>query len=272
MKRIIILLFIISLIQNTYAKNGTIDWHILTALGELTGVRTERKFGYIENVDSASAAGDLIYVGGDYPFPTEDLVTTIVSSDANDTNGGTGARIVEVMGLDFGYNEISETKNLTGTTVATMTGRFFRVNRANVMKSGSGGVNAGNISVKSGANTIAYLPAGDSQTQQLVYTVPKGRYWLVDTLTGSLQRKTSGSVFLKLQQRLIDSDTWRTMFTFGLSGAGTSTENGYIGHSRYFSFPPKTDVKIRIVEADSNDNTIAFTMSGYLFDLDNFKY
>jgi hypothetical protein len=107
---------------------------------------------------------------------------TVSSSDANDTSAGTGARTIEISGLDGDYNEISETIILNGQTPVTTTNSFLRVNRGIVLTAGSGGVNAGIIYVGTGTVTSG-VPVnkyttingdGTNQTLQAFWTVPAG--------------------------------------------------------------------------------------------------
>lgn len=67
------------------------------------------------------------------------------SSSAADAAAGTGARTVEIYGLDKDFNPQSETITINGQTLATSTKTFRRVFAAIVQTFGSGGQNAGDI-------------------------------------------------------------------------------------------------------------------------------
>jgi hypothetical protein len=107
---------------------------------------------------------------------------TVSSSDANDTSAGTGARTIQISGLDGSYNEVSETIIMNGQTAVTTSNTYLRVNRALVLTAGSGGANAGIIYVGTGTVT-AGVPVnkyttingdGLNQSLQAFWTVPAG--------------------------------------------------------------------------------------------------
>jgi hypothetical protein len=78
--------------------------------------------------------------GGLYSYLTAATVLKVSSSSVNDTSAGTGARTVELSGLDADYNEISELVTLNGQTPVNTTKLFLRINRMVVRSAGSGGV------------------------------------------------------------------------------------------------------------------------------------
>lgn len=111
-----------------------------------------------------------------YPWPSAECQPTIVSSSADDAAAGTGARTVTVTYLDDSFAEHTETVTLNGTTAVTLTADdVYRVNDMNVATVGSGGVTAGDISLKNGTDTIGYIAAGNNCYRQGVYTVPAGK-------------------------------------------------------------------------------------------------
>ncbi len=111
-----------------------------------------------------------------------------VSANAVDTAAGTGAQQIEIAGLDGDYKFQTETVTLNGQTAVTSTSKWLRVFSAQVVRAGSGGVNAGNIVVyKSGQGgvvaggipptlTSAWLRilANYGSGTSGLYTVPKG--------------------------------------------------------------------------------------------------
>jgi hypothetical protein len=107
---------------------------------------------------------------------------TVSSSNANDTSAGTGARTIQISGLDGSYNEVSETITMNGQTAVTTSNSYIRMNRALVLTAGSGGANAGIIYVGTGTVT-AGVPVnkyttingdGLNQSLQAFWTVPAG--------------------------------------------------------------------------------------------------
>lgn len=117
----------------------------------------------------------------------------VVSDDANDAAAGTGARTVEIFGLDVDNKEISEVIVLDGTTLVESVNVYNGApNRQLVLTVGSGGVNAGKLYVFTGTATggtpddlnLVYsrVTEGMSQTLQANYTVPANKVALMDFL------------------------------------------------------------------------------------------
>jgi hypothetical protein len=121
--------------------------------------------------------------GGLYSYLTEATVLKVSSSSTNDTSAGTGARTVQLYGLDGDYNEINELVTLNGQTPVNTTQSFLRINRMVVRSAGSGGVNAGVIYAGTGTVTTG-VPAnvyasvngvtGANQSLMALWTVPAG--------------------------------------------------------------------------------------------------
>ena len=121
--------------------------------------------------------------GGLYSYLTEATVLKVSSSSTDDTSAGTGARTVQLYGLDGDYNEINELVTLNGQTAVNTTQSFLRINRMVVRSAGSGGANAGVIYAGTGtvttgvpANVYASINgvAGSNQTLMALWTVPAG--------------------------------------------------------------------------------------------------
>lgn len=121
--------------------------------------------------------------GGLYSYLIAATVLKVSSSSTDDTSAGTGARTVELSGLDADYNEISELVTLNGQTVVNTTQSFLRINRMVVRSAGSGGANAGVIYAGTGtvttgvpANVYASINGvtGSNQSLMALWTVPAG--------------------------------------------------------------------------------------------------
>jgi len=121
--------------------------------------------------------------GGLYSYITTATVLKVSSSSTADTSAGTGARTVELFGLDADYNEINETITLNGQTAVNTTKEYLRINRMIVRSAGSGGQNAGVIYAGTGtvtdgvpANKYATINGvqGSNQSLMSLWTVPSG--------------------------------------------------------------------------------------------------
>jgi hypothetical protein len=121
--------------------------------------------------------------GGLYSYLTVATVLKVSSSSTDDTSAGTGARTVQLYGLDADYNEINELVTLNGQTAVNTTQSFLRIYRMVVRSAGSGGANAGVIYAGTGTVTTG-VPAnvyasvngvtGANQSLMALWTVPAG--------------------------------------------------------------------------------------------------
>lgn len=154
-----------------------VDSEIDIASGKYVGFSIVNKFGFNSDVDSAGNE-DIWEGGGFYTgFATAAEQLRISSSDAADTSAGTGARTIRIVGLDADYNVINETVTLNGTSNVTTTQSFIRAHTASIQSVGSGGVNAGTITVRQNvttANIMLSMQIGRNQTNCSAYTVPAG--------------------------------------------------------------------------------------------------
>lgn len=154
--------------------SGTLDHYcFVNKFGRETGVGTSV-------VDVNRTASPSVY-----SWPTSAVKLEAISSSADDTSAGSGARTIVVEGLDANLAKISETITMNGASASTATTQsFFRVHRAYVATSGSyatstSGSHAGNITIRTvsaGAAHI-YMPIADvptGQSEVARYTVPAG--------------------------------------------------------------------------------------------------
>jgi len=137
------------------------------------------KFGFNPDIDNSLET--IWSEGGLYSYLSAATVLKVSSSSANDTSAGTGARTVELFGLDADYDEINEIVTLNGQTAVNTTQSFLRVYRMIVRSAGTGGTNAGVIYAGTGtvtagvpANKYATVAVGDGQSLMALWTVPRG--------------------------------------------------------------------------------------------------
>ena len=162
-------------------SGGSYDYTINISAGAVDGVSYVEKFG---RNDTMSANVETIWDGSNvYTYLTSASSVYITSSDGNDTPADTGARTVEVQGLDENYALATETINVDDSASSTT---FIRVFRALVKTTGSGGQAAGVISIRSaasgGGTLLAQIQkvgtgggASLGQTFMAIYTVPAGK-------------------------------------------------------------------------------------------------
>ena len=200
--------------------------------------------------------------GGLYSYPPSATTMTVSSSNTNDTSAGTGARTVQILGLDGDYNEISETITLNGQTAVTTTNSFLRVNRAIVLTAGSGGANAGIIYVGTGTVTTG-VPAnvyttingdGTNQSLQAFWTVPANyNAYIYQTNISTGNSSNTPAVLKTLLVARPHGGVFNTKEVIVLTDGN---------HLQNYSFPitltEKTDIEFR---AESGSASVNFDVS-----------
>lgn len=147
-------------------------------------------------VTTGGVPTDIWPVTGNLNFPATAAATELLSSSANDSAAGTGARTIRVLGLDTNYNEIQEDAILSGTTPVALSNQYIRINTVFTLTSGSGGINAGDITVRqvTGSVIMSVAPALYGQSRSSLYTVPAGFTLQVISILGSINRATAAGV------------------------------------------------------------------------------
>jgi hypothetical protein len=112
-----------------------------------------------------------------YTETTTNSTMTLVSSSANDTAAGTGARSVSVTYLDQNMTGPSTvTVNLNGTTAVPVTGSMCYIEKMVVATVGSGASNAGTITLKTGGGaTVGTIAIGVNRTLWAHHYTPQGK-------------------------------------------------------------------------------------------------
>jgi len=166
--------------KSSISRVGTSEpFELQVARGQISFHKDIFKFGFNPDVDDAL---ETVWAeGGLYVYLSAASVLKVSSSSTADTSAGTGARTVQLYGLDSDYNEINEVITLNGQTSVNTTQEFLRINRMIIRSAGSGGTNAGVVyagtgTVTSGvpANKYATVAIGDGQTLMALWTVPAG--------------------------------------------------------------------------------------------------
>jgi len=169
------------------------------ARGEVGDTSHINKFGYNSSVGTSY---EVICDLGSHTYPTSAGVVSVVS-DSSDDDGdpaGTGARTVEVQGLDANYLSISETVTLNGISAVTTTNSFIRVFRMRIVTAGTGQVNAGNITASIGGTDIARILPDKGQTLMAVYTIPAGKEGYLVKFQGTLSKNQEANFRLRIKE------------------------------------------------------------------------
>jgi hypothetical protein len=243
------------------SKLGTHEpFELQVAQGQIAYHKHVYKFG--QNAVVGNSIETIWQQGGLYSYPPSATTMTVSSSNANDTSAGTGARTVQIVGLDGDYNEISETIILNGQTAVTTTNSFLRVNRGIVLTAGSGGVNAGIIYVGTGTVTSG-VPAniyttingdGTNQSLQSFWTVPANyNAYIYQTNISTGNTSNTPAVLKTLLVARPYGGVFNTKEIIVLTDGN---------HLQNYSFPitltEKTDIEFR---AESSSGSVNFNVS-----------
>lgn len=158
-----------------------IDLSLGAALGINSQVSRVNISGYVTGVTTVKSVDSLVQ-GAAAGIPAAALATTISSGSTSDTSAGTGARTVQVTGLDANSLVVTETATMNGRTGVTLANQYLRINDLTVLTAGSGTSNAGIIYVGTGSITtgvpaviIAGIAVGDNNYLAARYSVPDAK-------------------------------------------------------------------------------------------------
>lgn len=232
-----------------YGRNEPFELQV--SRGQVAWHRPVIVFGFNSDVDTAVET--VWPAGGILSYPATALQMSVSSSNANDTESGTGARTVYIAGLDASYNEISEIIALDGQTGVTTQNSYLRINEAYVVSAGSGNSAAGSIYIGTGAlnagvpATIYDIIAFDYNKRVTgSYTVPAGYTgYIVQGLFSAGQISGSTSITGRLMTRGLNN--------VKLTSAVVTLNNGVADYK--FEFPIPLPEKTT-VEAEANGSAV----------------
>lgn len=170
----------------------------------------------------------------------------------------TGASAIKLYGLNASWNEIEDYVVLNGTTNVATVATFLRVYRAHIVHAGSGGINAGAITIGNNADTVvqAQIEASIGQTNMAMWSVPAGKQLVV--LQFGVAESNNIRVSGQLWQRTENTPVFRPV------GAEISTRANtvIIPLAAPRIFPAKTDIEVRSI-GDNNNGKVYSAFSGW---------
>ena len=230
------------------------DFFLEVAKGNIPGHSKISKFG--ENNLVGSDLETVWDAGGIYPWGAWDTsgatVLQVQSTDANDTAAGTGARTVQLEGLDANFEELIETIILDGLNSVNTVGEFIRLHRMSVLTGGTFNGAIGNIIAENDGVTVAQIVNGNNQTLMGVYTVPAGKTGFV--VFGKTSCGKAADSKIKFFIRMLGS-------VFNVQHTANIYQNSYdYPFSAVPEVPEKTDIDVRAVSTNPSgfEVTIAF--------------
>ena len=147
------------------------------------GLVPGQAYQYVQatNPDVGNTFEDLWDMTGVLSYASVGETWEILSDDANDTSGGSGATEILITYLDNSYIKQTETKIMNGTTPVTFTAtNAFRFREARVIDGGgtpNDKKNAGDITIRiiGGGSERGRILAEENKTYHGHYTVPAGK-------------------------------------------------------------------------------------------------
>jgi hypothetical protein len=247
-----------------YNQAGEPILRINISAGAVEGVSYIEKFGM--NVDVDSNKETIWDGGGIYSYVASPETVAITSSSGNDSAAGTGARTVEIQGLNSAYEVVTETLTVGGSA-GTQT--FIRIFRAVVKSAGTSGVNEGVISITSSSTSTVLASigvdgtgsnaAGRGQTFMSLYTVPAGKTaYLTQWTVGAGKQNTDAVAFILA--RPFGQTAWNSKDIITVSATTYSKD-----YKIPLQFTEKTDIEVRAYST-TNNSLVSSTFNLILYD------
>ncbi len=273
-KQLFGIIFVIAISVNSFAAyipKEAEDYNVEVSKGNVTGAATFEKYGKNSDIDTASGE-DIWHAGAVFTgHPTGSAeILEISSDDANDTSAGTGARTVRVYNLLDGTGAAVADQDVTlnGTSWVDVhaSNTYYRGgSRIRVLTAGSGGVNAGEITLRhktTTANIFAVMPAGNNQTAVAAFTVPLGKNLEIDCLSARMGRASgaAGSAVMRFFARP-NGGVYNAVINPTITDASP-----YSNNSTIWVFEERTDLKWNCESVSDNNTIISAEFSGRLVD------
>jgi len=253
-------------------RRGTGEFLAAASLGKVPGVRRIVFSGYNSDVDIATAPEDIFPALEStlIPVPASAESWEVVSSSANDTAAGTGARTLSITTLNGSFAEVTQTVTLNGTTPVALTGAHLTTNAAIVLTAGSGGVNAGllTIRVTGGGAARAYISPGDGVLNQCKYTVPAG--FLLELHSAVMGITTTGGAESVRFVFVTTNSAGRQInaVRLPLFAGGQSIYRHEVGCGvPYNTVSATSSTAIRVLSVSQNNTQVDASVIGFLYDL-----
>lgn len=191
----------------------------------------------------------------DLYYPLTAIQVEITANSLSDNRIGSGARTIQIEGLDSSYNVIYEVITLPGFwNAVTTTNYFLRILKITVLTAGYHGTNWGDILVRTTINQqlcIMYEESGESL--QTHYTIPSNYTGYLYKYYFSILKASSISAEFKL---------WLTPYgqASTLKSIIGSDADGVNSGEKIFKaplkIPEKTDIKMTVQSSSNNGDVI----------------
>lgn len=184
-------------------------------------------FGINDDIDTATTPEDIWVNSGLFVPPTTNRIHDIVSSNANDTSAGTGARTVKVYGVTANGLE-NETVTLNGVTPVSTTKSYYDIYILHINTAGSGNTNAGIITATAQTDstvTAAIAANGYNTSRKAIRYIPTGHKGYLYSFDAGMQQTTAGSSALVYLLTKESGGVWLARHIHSLNNSGNNFEN-----------------------------------------------
>ncbi len=138
---------------------------------------------YGENADVDTGGSETIWSeGGDFNFLDTAINMDVLSSDDNDTSGGSGAKTIRCIGYATDNSELIQDIIMDGQTPVEIPSQLKIATRAFILTSGASIINEGRITFvdrATGLVTYQAIEIGEGQTLSAVQICPKDKKGIV---------------------------------------------------------------------------------------------
>lgn len=174
--------------KQQYTKYGTYEQEI--ARGNVRGAYPVSVYGKLTTSGAVTRTLVQTQDGTTLHVP-QSVQMSLVSTSANDVEGGSGVHTVVVEYLNGDLDYSFELVTMNGLTPVTMLATDVRwVYAVHMATAGNGGVAAGSITVTNGGHTYAQMPTGQRCSHSSFYRVPRNKTLYVSSMYGG---SSSGS-------------------------------------------------------------------------------
>lgn len=170
------------------------------------GHRIINKYGENQDIDTASVPETIWSHGGIFPFLDTAIEMDFNSTLASDDIAGTGAQKIEITFYDNSHNEFIQVFDTDGTADVQLPGTIKLVSRIEVVQSGTGGVNEGDIHIvdrSTGIIVYQSLKPNNGQTLTAVQMIPSGKKGKIQKATvnyAKLTNKNDAALTLRIRR------------------------------------------------------------------------
>lgn len=249
---------LLALFEYVKSANYKYNYTLEIAKGNIPGSSLITKFGHNDDVDTATVPEDVWNGGGAFTAPTAARIHNIESTDINDTAAGTGARTVLIIGINSLYERTTEIVTLNGVGPVPTVNSYYHIHLMQVNSSGTGNVNAGEISAtaQTDGTLTCLINTGEGQSESAIYLVPKGYTAYIMRIRARMNNATANSAATVALYTFPFGKAWQIKTKMGINNSGSSFVELDYTDSSPFIVPEKSWIKLSITSVTNNNTSV----------------